>query len=219
MLKLPCVKEIVDDFTKQTGDIKTVVTPEADHLFKIDQTAELLTEEMGKVFHNFTAKCLFLTKRARPDISTPVAFCITRVRKPDQDDWKKLQRMIRYLRGSLELPLILCADGTSIIKWWANGSHGVHYNMRGHTSGMASLGKGALMPTSDKLEQLDASLTQTIKSNELGQPACKHLLHIFRWISLLLIGNPLGYFLSFLVMGQSFDGAKLSLSKDTEQLV
>ena len=104
---LPYVKEIVNDFTKQTGDTKTAVTPAADHLFKIDQDAKPLSEEMGKVFHNFTAKCLFLTKRARPDISTAVAFCTTRVRKPDEDDWKKLQRMIRYLRGSLELPLMV----------------------------------------------------------------------------------------------------------------
>jgi hypothetical protein len=158
---LPYVKEIVDDFTKQTGDTKTAVTPAADHLFKIDQDAALLSEEMGKVFHNFTAKCLFLTKRPRPDISTPVAFCTTRVRKPDEDNWKKLQRMIRYLRGSLELPLILSADGTSSIKWWVDGSHGVHYDMRGHTGGMASLGKGALMPTSIRQKINTRSSTET----------------------------------------------------------
>ena len=135
---LPNVKEAANGFNKQSGDIKTAVTMAANHLFKIDQNTEMLTEEMGKVFHNFTAKCLFLTKIAQPNIWTQVAFCTTRVRKPDKDDWKKLQRMIRYLRGSLELPLILHTDGTSIIKWWVDGSHGVHYDMRGHTGGMGS---------------------------------------------------------------------------------
>jgi hypothetical protein len=52
-----------------------------------------LDEETGKVFHNFVAKCLFLTKRARPDIHTAVAFLTTWVKKPDKDDWKKLQRI------------------------------------------------------------------------------------------------------------------------------
>ena len=94
---LPYVKDIADDFTKQTGDIKTAVTPAADHLFRIDQNAELLAEERGKVFHNFTTNCLFLTKRARLDILIPVAFCTTRLRKLDDDNWKKLQRMIQYL--------------------------------------------------------------------------------------------------------------------------
>jgi hypothetical protein len=94
---LPRVKEIVDDFTKQARDLKASVTPAAEHLFKINEDAELLSEEMAKAFHNFTAKCLFLTKRARPDISTPVALCTIRVRKPDEDDWKKLQRVTRHL--------------------------------------------------------------------------------------------------------------------------
>jgi hypothetical protein len=95
------------------------------------------------VLHNFVAKCLYLAKRARPNIHTAVAFLTTWVRKPDKDDWKKLQRIIRYLRGTLALPLKLTANGTSIIRWWANGSHGVHFDMRGHTGGVASLGKGA----------------------------------------------------------------------------
>ena len=67
--KLPYVEDIVDDFTKQTRDTKTAVTPAAEHHFKIDQDAVLLTEEMCKVFHNFTAKCLFLTKREHGLIS------------------------------------------------------------------------------------------------------------------------------------------------------
>jgi hypothetical protein len=112
---LPYVKEIVENFTKQSGDLKTATTPAAEHPFKIDNDAVKLSEEMGKVFHNFVAKCLFLTKRARPDIHTAVAFLTTRVREPDEDDWKKLQRMIRYIRGTLTLPLILTADGTSVI--------------------------------------------------------------------------------------------------------
>jgi hypothetical protein len=56
---LPHVKEIFDDFAKQSKDIKMAVTPTAEHLFKIDDDAGRLTEEMGKVFHK-----LFLTKRA-----------------------------------------------------------------------------------------------------------------------------------------------------------
>jgi hypothetical protein len=135
--------------------------PAAEHLFKINEDATKLTEEMGKVFHNFVTKCLFATKRACPNIHTPVAFLTTHVREPDEDDWKKLQRMIRYIRGTLTLPLILSADGTSIIKWWVDESHGVHFDMRGHTGGMASLGKGALMPTSTRQKLNTRSSTET----------------------------------------------------------
>jgi hypothetical protein len=158
---LPYVKEIVGDFTKKSGDTRTATTPAADHLFQIDETATKLSEEMGKIYHNFVAKCLFLTKRARPDIHTAVAFLTTRVRQPDEDDWKKLQRMICYLRGTLILPLILKADGTNTIKWWVDGSHGAHFDMRGHTGGMASHGKGALMPTPTRQKLNTRSSTET----------------------------------------------------------
>ena len=95
VMMLPRVQEIVDDFTQQTGDTKTAVTPAPEHLFKVDKDAEQLTEELGKVLHNFTAKCLFLTKRAaRPDVFAPVALLTACIRKPAHDDWKKLQRMI-----------------------------------------------------------------------------------------------------------------------------
>jgi hypothetical protein len=59
---LPYVKEIIDDFTTYSGDENTTKTPAAEHLFKIDENAVKLDEETGKVFHNFVAKCLFLTK-------------------------------------------------------------------------------------------------------------------------------------------------------------
>ena len=44
-------------------------------------------EQKAQIFHNFTAKSLFATKRARPDIHTSVAFLTTRVIRPDEDYW------------------------------------------------------------------------------------------------------------------------------------
>jgi hypothetical protein len=62
----------------------------------------------------------------------------------------------------LDLPLILTADDTCIIKWWVDGSHGVHFDMRGHTDGMASLGKGALMPATSTRQKINTrSSTET----------------------------------------------------------
>jgi hypothetical protein len=61
---LQCVKHIVDNLAKQSGETKTMVIPATEHMFKVGNDADKLTEEMGKVFHNFVAKCLFLTKRA-----------------------------------------------------------------------------------------------------------------------------------------------------------
>ena len=60
--------------------------PAADNLFKVRDDQPKLDEQKAQVFHTFTAKALFATKRARPDIHTSVAFLTTRVICPDKDD-------------------------------------------------------------------------------------------------------------------------------------
>jgi hypothetical protein len=69
--------------------------------------------------------------------------------------------MIRYLRGSIELPLILRADPVLVPKWWVDGSHAMHPNMRGHCSGCMSLGKGMPINTSTKQKIITRSSTET----------------------------------------------------------
>jgi len=72
-----------------------------------------------------------------------VAFLTTRVKKQDEDDLKKLCRVMRYLRNMSNIPLKLEADGTHIIKWWVDASYATHDDMRSHTGGVMTLAKGA----------------------------------------------------------------------------
>jgi hypothetical protein len=74
-------------------------TPAANHLFVVNEDGEKLDEETAQLFHHFVAKLLFLCKRARPDTQTAVAFLYTRVKAPDRDDYKKLARVMKYLRN------------------------------------------------------------------------------------------------------------------------
>ena len=72
---------------------------------------------------------LFATKRARPDTGTSVSFLTTRFREPDKDDCSKLKHLIKYGRVTKEIPLILGANGAVMLKWYVDGSYGVHPNM------------------------------------------------------------------------------------------
>jgi hypothetical protein len=155
------VEEIIMLFYEHDRSDKTAKTPAAEHLFKVNDETMSLSPRHATVFHNFVAKCLFLTKRARPDISTAVAFLTTRVKGPDQDDWKKLVRMICYLRGTPDLPLILKSNSVPVPKWWVDGSHATHPNMRGHSGGCMSLGKGMPINTSTKQKINTRSSTGT----------------------------------------------------------
>ena len=107
------------------------------------------------------AKTLFTTKCARPDTGTSISFLTTRVREPDLDDWSKLAHLMKYVRGTRDLPLILSANGSGMLKWWIDGSHGVHPNMRGHSGGVLSMGRGAPIAPSTKQKLNTRSSTET----------------------------------------------------------
>jgi hypothetical protein len=58
------------------------------------------------------------------------------------------------------MPLVLEADGTHVIKWWADASFAVHPDMKSHTGGLGSLGKGAVVSLSSKQKLNSTSSTE-----------------------------------------------------------
>ena len=126
--------------------------PHQDHLFEVraddDPKKEPLNEEMASQFHRTTAQMLFMCLRARPDVQTAVSFFTTRVRNPDTDDWKKLRHCMRYLHSTRYMKRHLSADNLTNLMWWADGSYGVHWDSKGHTGAMMSMGKGAIVNVS-----------------------------------------------------------------------
>ena len=72
---------------------------------------------MREEYHSLTAQCLYLSKRARLDLQTAVAFHCTRVLSPDEDDDLKLARMMRYLMATRHLPLILKVGDDGLAHW------------------------------------------------------------------------------------------------------
>jgi hypothetical protein len=134
------VKKMIEAFPENRTSVAK--TPAALHLFDIRDDVKVLGENEAIIFHNIVAHGLFLCKRARPDIQTAIAFLTTRVIQPDLDDWKKLRRLIDYLHGTQEMVLTLSADNTRIIKWYVDVAYAVHKDMRSHTGGAMTMGKG-----------------------------------------------------------------------------
>ena len=58
---------------------------------------------------------LFLSQRARPDIRPAVSFLNSRLLQLDEDDYKKLTRVMRYLDTTVDMPLVLAADDSGQI--------------------------------------------------------------------------------------------------------
>ena len=91
--------ELEDGYTVVSGRNR-IATAAPDDLFKVDEDAVKLEQAAAKAFHNITAKAIYVTKRARPDISLAIAFLTTRFNGPDIDDWRKLRHLIEYSSNS-----------------------------------------------------------------------------------------------------------------------
>ena len=89
------------------------------HMFQVSPKDEqmLLYEDRSTSFHHTLAQQLFVTSKARKHIKMSIYLLCTRVRISAEDDWGKPVRVIRYIRGTLYLPLILRANSLSVIKW------------------------------------------------------------------------------------------------------
>ena len=107
-------------------------TPASDHLFKVQEDGKKLSKELVEVFHHTVYQLLFAANRVRCDIQTAVSFLTTWVKVPDQDDWGKLVRVLKYLNGTRYTKLILSADKMKFtVHWYVDGSHQVHKDCRG----------------------------------------------------------------------------------------
>lgn len=139
-------------------------TPAANYLFKINRQALALDDSDAEMFHTNVAKLLYLSKRARPDIQTAVAFLSTRVVAPNVDDYGKLKRCMRYLRATKDLPLVLEGDPAGRIRWWVDASFAVHHDMKSHTGAVMSLGKGAAygMSTRQKINSTSSTEAELV---------------------------------------------------------
>ena len=92
---------------------------------------------------------LFLS-RVRRDIQTTVAFLTTRVKRPDEDDWGKLKRVLKYLSMTRFLDLTLFADSLTKLEWYVDASHQIHDDCKGHTGSILTFGRGATTSSSTK---------------------------------------------------------------------
>eukprot|EP00804_Cyclotella_cryptica_P005428 CCRYP_002970-RB/>CCRYP_002970-RB protein AED:0.29 eAED:0.29 QI:0/-1/0/1/-1/0/1/0/340 len=155
------VKEILDGFSEKIT--KTSVTPHSDTLFTVkdDETAIYLPEEQAMQFHRTTAQLLFLSTRAQKDIQTAVSFLTTRVKKPDEDNLKKIRKVLEYLNGTVDLKLRVEVKDLRVIRWYVDAAHMVHWDCKGQTGASMTMGRGVVLSYSWKQNVNTKSSTET----------------------------------------------------------
>ena len=138
------------DILADTGITSSIDSPAASHLFAVREGAPKLSYDKSDKFHSLVAKCSYMAKRTRPDILLPVSFLSTRVQSPDEDDWSKLLRVLKYLCATPSLGIALQCDDPINIQSYIDASYAPHSDFRSHTGMVVSLGRGPIDVASTK---------------------------------------------------------------------
>jgi hypothetical protein len=105
-------------------------SPAKKDLFETKEDLSTLPKEEAETFHIIVAKLLYVSIHGRPDNLLTVSFLCTRVSKSTIQDQHKLQRLLEYLNGTLDVTLTLGADTLSSIYTWVDASYTVHPDMK-----------------------------------------------------------------------------------------
>ncbi len=90
-----------------------------------------------------------------------IAFLTMQVRSPNIEDWEKLPHLMECLRGNRVRPLILGADNEGMLMWYVDALFAVHPNIRGHTGGGMTIGRGFPISVSTKQKLNTKSSTES----------------------------------------------------------
>ena len=134
------LRDVIELFNKADGKkvIEEVTSPAQRHLREVNPDCNPLSTEKSQSFHTIVASLLWIMKRARPDLETSVGFLCTRVSKSDEDDWKKLRRVIAYVQATINDIRIIGASSLSDIFTWIDAAYAVTDDMKNQTGGTMS---------------------------------------------------------------------------------
>ena len=138
----------------------TSMVPAAKHLFTTCPDASKLSPQEQGLFHHLTVQLMYLSQRGRPDIRTAVAFLSSHVSNPDQDDYMKLGKVIKYLEYTMNLILRLQVDESNLLQWWVDAAYETHSDMKGQTGATFTMGHGSIYSNSLKQKLVARSSTE-----------------------------------------------------------
>ena len=140
---------------------KSSTSPSKKQLFTVDDTSPSLDKERAEVFHSIVMKLAYVAKRCRVDLETTLGFLRTRVSKSTEEDWEKLRRALEFLCGTIDDVLTLGADGLAMLLSFVDVSFGTHHDMKSHTGGASTFGRGVIMTKSTKQKLNTRSTTES----------------------------------------------------------
>jgi hypothetical protein len=153
------IESIISDWNVST----TRNSPAKSDLFDIDESSVTVDEEMSKQLHGGIAKLLYLATHVRPDILCATIFLTSRVQHLTVQDLNKFLDILKYLKSTVSLGIMLGGDKDNRIRLlaYADASFGVHDSTgRSHGGTFISYGRGPNFVRSNFLKEVCISSSE-----------------------------------------------------------
>jgi hypothetical protein len=104
---------------------------------------------------------MYLARHTRPDILMPTTFLATKSASPTSEYYSDILRIIAYVSATQHYSLQFSKNASMIPTIYADSSHLLHQDARGHGGIILSLGSGPIMTKSYKLRLNTRSSTES----------------------------------------------------------
>lgn len=84
------------------------------------------------------------------DISPEIVNLTTEVRNPNQNEWRTLVRLMKFLKQTCKDVLALCANGSNALTWHVDAAFAVNPDFKCHMGATMTIGDGGITPISHK---------------------------------------------------------------------
>ena len=156
-----CIKELLKKFQTTEGSKPTVTrTPANLDLFEIKASSTLLNEDKRQSFYSAVMTLHYLAKRVRPEILVAVSYCATRGIAPTENDMEKLQRILKYLQGTIDKKLVLCIGKAVTVTAYVDSSYGTYEDGKSVTGTVIFIGNAPVYFKSSKQKIVTRSSTE-----------------------------------------------------------
>ena len=122
-----------------------------------------LCDKNSAIFHSYVMRVAFLAKRVKPELNVALSYLSTQVTHSSENDLRKLDRVIRYVRDHLGSGITLTAAGKDknvVVTAHIDASFGCHDDAKSHTGVCITLGRGPVYVRSVKQRIVTKSSTE-----------------------------------------------------------
>mmetsp|Transcript_14602 Transcript_14602/g.13197 ORF Transcript_14602/g.13197 Transcript_14602/m.13197 type:complete len:304 (-) Transcript_14602:1004-1915(-) len=129
------IQQLVDKHLDK--DYRSYSSPAGNDLFELTTDSTPLPK--GNKFLSIVMSLMYIARLVRPDILLSVVYLSTRSQEPTEQDYKKLLRILSYLKATIGIKLRLSCDNLHI-QCHCDASYGSHHDGGSHTGYWISLG-------------------------------------------------------------------------------